>query len=347
MPVLGAGGVLELRRELPPPVVVSPDAVRLHVNAFDLSEDGYWTGDKVWIWGPKGLPFDFDGDGRPDVIGGFGMFFGSKLGLYGPRAARLTSGASKWFGPEAPFQSPPRDNLTDRLELYIFRDSLDRISFYLDLEDALEGGAQGRLVPFPVDFGLILIAPAGATGYQQRLEPAYPALTAFRFDPGDTERRVEQITDAVIPEPVGDDNDRPWYFIAEMEDWALELSAKEVDTTSLGEAFGESTRALITGGGTANFFLNRYENGPQRDATFLARLMILLEQGCKAEASFRVTTAAPEYELKTAQRRLPRSDVFYKAELILTKNAVNTRADDLIRGTANFVTVGRVKLVIS
>lgn len=347
MPVLGAGGVLELRRELPSPVVVSPAAVRPHVNALDISEDGFWTGDTVFVWGPRGLPFDLNGDGRPDLRGGFGMFFGSTLGLYGPRAARLQSGSSKWFGPEPPFQSPEIPDEVDRIELFIFRDNLDRISFYRTLEGALDGEPEDRLEFFPVDFGLMLIAPAGSTGYQERLAPTYPDLTAFRFPESESDLRLEQISQAAIPEPIGDDDDRPWYFIAEMDEWSLELSSTEIDTTALGQRFGESVRAMVTGGGQLNFYMNRFETETEVDGTYVSRLLTLLDKGCKAEAAFSLGPAAPQYEYQPDYRRLPQKNGAYKAELVFTRNSINTRAGDFIRGSATFVTVGRIKLALS
>lgn len=347
MPVLGAGGVLELRRELPAPVAISPSAVRAHANAADLTEDGYWTGDAVWVWGPLGLPFDLNGDGRPDLRGGFGMFFGSVLGIYGPRAARLQSGASKWFGTEPPFQTPTIAGLVDGLELFIFRDNLDRISFYHTLEEALEGAPEARLEFFPVDFGLLLIAPVGSDGYQTRLAATYADLANYRFPEGDNEQRLDQISAALPPEPTGEADTRPWKFVAEMDEWELELSSSEIDTTALGQRFGESTRALVTGGGRLNFFINRFENGNATDATFIARLLTLLDKGCKAEAIFHLTTQAVSDPYQPGDRRLSQGNTAYRAELLLTRNAINTRADDLIRGTANFVTVGRIKLTLS
>lgn len=347
MPVLGSGGVLELRRELPPAVVVSPGAVRDHVDSLDISADGYWTGDKVFVWGPRGVPFDLNEDGRPDLIGGFGMFFGSRLALFGARAARLQSGNSPWFGPEPPFQTPEDDSRLDRAELFVYRDSLDRLSFYRTLDGALDGESAGRLRIYPVDFRLMLLAPAGASGYQDRLAPTYPELAAYQFPENVTDLPLEKVSTAAEPEPTGDASDRSWVFVAEMDEWNLELSAKEVDTTGLGEGFGESTRALITGGGSMNFYLNRYQRGNEVDATFIARLLTLLEQGCNAEANFIIASKKPRYELQAEQVRLPRNDVSYKATLILTANAVDTRADDLIRGSARFVTVGRIKLSIS
>lgn len=347
MPVLGVGGVVELRRELPPAVVISPAAARYHVNTLDISEEGYWIGDAVWVWGPRGLPFDLNNDGRPDIRGGFGMFFGSALGLYGARAARLQNGTSKWFGTEAPFQTPPGQVISEGAELFIFRDSLDRISFYRTLDEALDGSPETRLDIFPVDFGLLLITGVGSPGYQQRLTPALSELQNYDFPEFVTEQRLDQITTATLPDPTGENDDRPWRFLAEMDEWSLEMSSSEIDTTSLGQRFGESVRALVTGGGEMNFYLNRFETETEIDGTYVSRLLTLLDKGCKVEATFSLAPAASDHDYKPGYRRLPQQYGAYKAELIITRNSISTRADDLIRGSAMFVTVGRIKLALN
>ena len=346
MPVLGVGGTLVLRRELPEPVLVSSSTVVSHANAVDIRTEGFWTGDKVWVWGPLGLPFDLNGDGLPDVTGGWGMVFGSKYLLYGERATRLTSGASKWFGPEDPFRPPPIPGLVDRTELYVFRDVLDRLSFYRTLNGALAGETTDRLELFNVDFRFILIAPAGSTGYQQRLEPTYPELDLYRLPPDREEVPLYQASALAIPEPEGFDDDRPWVFVAEVEGWTLELSAADLDITGIGERFGESTRALVTGGGRLNFFVNRTERYGEVDATYLVRLLIMLEQGSTAEAVFNVTHKTENMSGCESDRRMPTADVSYKASVLLTGTATDTAASDLIRGSARFVTVGRIRLEI-
>lgn len=346
MPVLGVGGVVELRRELPPPIVIGAETARHHVDGLEISENGYWGGDKIWIWGPKGLPFDLNRDGRPDTTGGFGMFFGSRYGLYGSRAARLTSGASKWFGSEPPFQTQVLPGIQKGAELFISRDSLDRISFYLTLEAALDASPANKLKIFPVDFDKLLLAPVGSTGYRERLQPAYSDVAAFRFEQNESEALLTKITDKAVPEPIGDEDDRPWRFVGQMDEWSLELSSSEVDTTALGQGFNEGTRALVSGGGRLSFFVDRLMNDQSADTAFLARLLILLEQGCKAEASFKLAPSSSSLDSEESYGKMHAADLSYRAELLLVRTAVDTRFDDAIRGGADFVTIGRIKLVI-
>lgn len=347
MPVLGNGGALELRRELPEAMLLSPDGVAGHVNAIEAGNEGYWTGDKVWVWGPAGLPFDVNGDEEPDITGGWGMFAGSRYLLAPGRRERLTDGSAKWFGPEDPFRTPLPEDAVDRTELYVYRDSLDRLSFYRTFTDALAGEVAQRLDFYPVDFRLMLLAPAGSTGYQDRLAPTYPELSGYRLPADRTAIPLTQVSSAALPEPEGDDADRPWVFAAEMESWNLELDATEVDTTGLGERYGESVRAMVTGGGSFDFFINRTLHTGEADATYLAQLLIVLEQGSKAEATFRVTKKSPYTSATEGFRRLPASNVAYKAKLLLTNSVTDTSAEDVIRGSARFITVGRIRLDIS
>jgi hypothetical protein len=347
MPVVGHGGALELRRELPEPVLFSPEAVAAHVSAVDVGSEGFWTGDKVWVWGARGLPLDLNGDGEPDITSGWGVFYGSRYRLHPTRRARLTSGAAKWFGTEPPFQNAASPGTVDRLELYVYRDSLDRLSFYRTFNEALGGESADRLTFYPVDFRCMLLAPAGSTGYQQRLEPTYPELEGYRLPADRSAIPLSQASNAALPEPTGEDDDRPWVFAAEMESWTLELDASEVETTGIGERYGESTRAMVTGGGTLNFFVNRNQNADEADAIYLAQLLIVLEQGSSAEAIFRVTRKHPYASTAPGSRRLPTNNVSYKAKLLLTNTATDTTADDVIRGSARFITVGRIRLDIS
>ena len=348
MPVLGAGGVLELRRELPPPTLVSVDAVAVSANALDFATDGFWTGDKVWVWGPRGLPFDLNGDDLPDVTGGWGMFFGSRWLLYGERKRRLSDGTKKWFGTEDPFRRPAIDGVTDRLELFVYRDELDRLSFYRTFAEALTGSPENRIELYAVDFRFLLIAPAGSSGYQERLAAAYPELGSYRMELDRTEIRLDQVTTAPEAEPIGAGDDRPWSFVLEVEDWSLELDAADIDTTALGERFGESTRARVTGGGTLNYFVNRSQSSLEEiDATGLARLLITLEQGSTAEAIFNVTHRRENANWQPGYQRLPTANLSYKAPILLVSTVTNTAADDVIRGSARFVTVGRIRLDIN
>lgn len=347
MPVLGVGGVLELRRELPDPVLVSPEGVAPSTNVIDVGTDGFWTGDQVWVWGPVGLPFDLNNDELPDVRGGWGMFYGSKYLLYGARKTRLSTGASKWFGAEAPFRAPDIEGLVDRTELFVYKDELDRLAFYRTFNEALAGDPTNRLKFYAVDFRFLLVAPVGSTGYQERIAPVYPELVEYQFPQDLPHIPLLRVTTAAVPEPDGIDDDRPWNFVAEMEDWSLELDANSVEITALGERFGESTRALVTGGGQLDFYVSRSTNTDEADATALARLLITLEKGSKAEAVFHVTNKDGLQHQSSYPNDRQKSSVSYHSSILLVTAVTNTSADDVIRGSARFVTVGRVRLTIN
>ena len=85
MAIIGAGGILELSREIPKPLVLSSS--RLNFNAtpisVSLSNQSYWTGDRVIIAADAGLPFDIDSNGYADSPDAHGFYRGSQF-LTGP-----------------------------------------------------------------------------------------------------------------------------------------------------------------------------------------------------------------------------------------------------------------------
>jgi hypothetical protein len=120
----------------------------------------------------------------------------------------------------------------------------------------------------------------------------------------------------------------------------LELSAPNVETTALGEKFGESVKSLVTGGGSLDFLIERRTELGESDATNLLQLLMLTEKGCKAEAQFWMINDRAGQNCAG----LAPGDLFYEAEVLITQTAVNTRPTELIAGTASFATTGRIAL---
>ena len=60
-------------------------------------------------------------------------------------------------------------------------------------------------------------------------------------------------------QPRGSVNKGPhplWTVMCDVKEWSLELDAPSVDTTGVGEKF-EAVKSLVTGGGSADFFIDR------------------------------------------------------------------------------------------
>lgn len=364
MPVLGHRGKLWLRREAPEPVVLYVNSVNFGNNTLYLNNKGYWSGDEVSISCNLGLPIDFgDGVGCPD---GHAVYFGSDW-LLGSNRSHITSDTDEFYtNEEAFFYLREEDvSLNDIASVFVYRDQLDRISFYINQEAALRGAPADRIPLSRVDFGSLLLAPWGSSDYQNALLLCTQSLDYSDYQNSDVR---DEATLASLCQfapsyssptaGVGDYNNadiRPrssinrtpdrsiWSIQGDLSDWSLNLTSQEIDTTALGEKYGESIKALITGGGTFDFLVSRRAindaNGlPRTDSTLLLRLLLMTEKGCNVDAQFWMIDSQPD-----ACGLLP-GDLFYETRLMITSIAINTRAAEIIAGSANFVTIGSIDL---
>ena len=161
-----------------------------------------------------------------------------------------------------------------------------------------------------------------------------PVAGANEFDNADVQPRGSVNAG---PEPL-------WTVLCDIREWSLELDAPSVDTTGVGEKFGEAVKSLVTGGGSADFFIDRecYEEGTD-NGIYLMRLLLMTQMdGCKAHARFYMLNkgdncTSPDCGLG--------GSLWYETDILVTRNAVNLRPTDLVAGTANFVTTGEIRLL--
>lgn len=364
MPVLGHRGKLWLRREAPEAVVLPVTAANYRNDAFYVSNPGYWTGDEVTISSSLGLPIDFgDGVGCPD---GHGVYAGSEW-LLGANRSHVSDDTDTFYASDSAFFYLREEDvgLHESFSLFIYRDQLDRISFYLTQEDALSGSRSERVALAQVDFGNLILAPVGSSDYQNALILCSDELNGGDYQNADIQ---DEVTLASICDfapayqaptaGTGDYNnadvtprmdvDRPpdrniWTVQGDLSDWSLNLTSQEVETTALGERYGESIKALVTGGGSFDFLVSRrtrtdQTGAPKSDSTQLLRLLLMAERGCTADAQFWMI----EDQADTCSL-LP-GDLFYQTRLMITSIAINTRSSEIIAGSANFVTIGQIDL---
>ena len=295
MPVLGCGGLLKLRREAPTPCILTSDSFDWIANTIDLDCEGWWTGDHICLQAPGGLPI-FD-NGVPGAIDGVAMYFGSQWFLGPNRDhvdaendAFYKTDTEEYipgrFGNDANFyfiggdvngdgDVNDEDLITDRC-YYIHVDELGRVSFYNDRCSALSGKYEDRVDLINVDFDFIILSPFGSSEYQNAVWQCIAALGDYAFS--DVQENgvipIDSICDHppdyLIPEfdpaelenadvrPRGQNQKFPyWEILCDMREWSLELDAPSVDTTSVGEKFGESVKSLVSGGGTIEFFIDK------------------------------------------------------------------------------------------
>jgi hypothetical protein len=98
MAILGTGGILELSREWPEVMALRLDAINFSTSTVALSNDGYWTGDRMLFTSANGIPFDLNGDGYADCPEGHGIYRGSIYEL-GPARDFYTDPETNENGP--------------------------------------------------------------------------------------------------------------------------------------------------------------------------------------------------------------------------------------------------------
>lgn len=337
MPILGRGGLLELEREPIDPVVVTSAALQANANAVTLENQRFWSGDRVLLVASRGLPL---GGTSPD---GYGLY---------------TDGVwtnIKVPGSEGSAQDPFYvDNVLDidfyttaasagletSKEVFLHRDALDRVSFYRTARQAVNGRVSDRIPIENLDFGAMIVAPDGPAPYREELIALSDDLNDYQ---GGEQLLVDALNPDVLAQPAVSQGMK---LQAWLQDWSLQLNGNEVDATALGQKFGESVKALITGGGTLNCLVERSYKDGEQDSTALMRLLFYLEKGCRSRARFYLAKDRDLGEID--QPGDPgykyAGSIYYEAEIMITTSAVNTRADDLIALTCDFVTTGEIAL---
>lgn len=360
MAVLGVGGIVRLRRELPEPVVLPSSALSLASYSVVLRDPAYWTGDLVTLVNTAGLPFDAEGTG-PGCPDGYAMYAGSDW-LLGANKSHLTSDSSSYYTQNDSanfYQSAEAVELNTKAWYYIYRDQLDRISFYTSRAAAMAGTPGSRIPLKNVDFGSMILSLAGSNDYETALMKCVVALGEWNQADIRDEVTLKSLCEldpnspALIPgtEDYNNASVKPAYALdvneygqawntqGYLQNWSLSLSAPEVETTSVGERFGDAVKSVINGGGSMDFLVERSDLADNKqDSTALMRLLMMVDKGCKAEAQFWMIKGR-----KSTDPLLP-GDLYYETQLMVTSVAINTRPDDIIAGSLNFVTVGEIAL---
>jgi hypothetical protein len=220
----------------------------------------------------------------------------------------------------------------------------------------LNGVSAARLPLYSVDFNGLIIAASSTIEYQNAItdcagavgeynfsdaqdEVSLESICDFNYQPGEPPSWFTEYDEAYIAQGpyIGG---AQWIVQAGLREWSLNMQSSEIDTTAVGEKFGDAVKSIVTGGGTMDFLVDRQDTGNlEQDSTALLQLLLLTEKGCKAAAQFWMIQDAVE----SANRLLP-GDLYYETELLVTGVAVNTRAEDVIAGSLNFVTVGGIAL---
>ena len=131
----------------------------------------------------------------------------------------------------------------------------------------------------------------------------------------------------------------PYKCVADIREWSLELDAPAVDTTGVGQKFGEAVKSLVNGGGTIDFLVDRACNPDLEEPEVLMQLLLMTKQGAEANAKFYLVNTGEDCE------QVPGS-LYYECKILITRNAINLRPTEIVACTASFVTTEDVKLLM-
>ena len=410
MAVLGREGKLELRREAANPCIIFPEDLNLGYGSFDYHCEGFWSGDRVTISNPDGLPIFINGvpqrwDGvasyrqnnlfvarnRNQIANDADQFYKAAAEEYAAGFAGTDNNAPKtetaWFyyrGEDA------NDEQTTQLSGYICVDPLGRIKFYDTRCEGLACCGTGNL-DFSeqggvLEFDFFVLNHFGSTEYQNAITQCFGQIGEYVFndiaddtapDPNpdwasicddpplyqQPEAGTDEYSNAdVLPRNQLNTTPHPlWTLMMDVREWSLETDAPSVDTTGVGEKYGEAVKSLVTGGGSVEFFVDRkcFTNEAEDMASMYLMQLLLMTQmeGCKAHAKFYVinrTFDCSEDTITTCDgnpntghhaNRQVHGSLWYETDILVTRSAVNTRPAELVAGTANFVTTGELKLL--
>ena len=136
-----------------------------------------------------------------------------------------------------------------------------------------------------------------------------------------------------------------WQQLCDLAQWSLELNAPSVETTSVSEKFGNAVKSLVTGGGSAEFLIDRkcYTN-EKNSGLALFQLLMMTEKGCEATAQFWMVDR--EGSCGDINGSI-QGGLYYEANILVTASAVNLRPTEIVAGTVQFVTTEDIKLLVS
>ena len=326
MAVLGIGGKLELRRQPPAPLRVNiatfNPASDTIAPVIDCNWQHWWTGDDATI-------VFYDVNNTP--IGFANVFICvdelSRISFY---KTKCTSMACK---------------RSDRIDLtqLSFAEDIDHIGIFPSGDEPYENSrvfcsveGQGNYEYYDVfdDDPLNVDIPVANRDSMCNYAPTYEYPIAGTDDYGNAD---------IQPRPdigAGDDGIGKYLCVADIREWSLELDAPAVDTTGVGQKFGEAVKSLITAGGTIDFLVDRACHPELEEPEVLMQLLLMTKQGAKASAKFYLVNDP------TGSCEDIAGSLYYETDILITRNAINLRPTEIVACTATFVTTGEVKLLM-
>ena len=324
MPVLGTGGRLILKRTKAAPCVINKADINTDTGLINTICSDYWSGDKVKICSSNDLPIFDDGSAEIDI---------SVVATY-------------FDDPQVLDLKENRDHITALNDVF-YKTAAEEYPTGRggDNADFYYRGGPGSDPPEPPVGG-----SACVTGYicvnelgQVKLYTdrcaglACCGPTTLDFVPGAELMKWDSITI--------EHEDFDWEVLCGIQDYSIEFEAPNLETTSVGQKFGESVKSLVNGGGSCNFYVERACNAEGTDnSTELLQLLMMTEKGCEAEARFIVYQKDGDCSKPNCGELLP-GTLYYESNILVTQTAINVRPTEMVAGSCNWVTTGTIKML--
>jgi len=386
MPILGSGGRVLFKRPLPPTVDLPPEDYLPSCSAYNFNSAGWISGDLACI---NGLPIADEGGGFPSNVAGYASYQGSTLFL-GPNRTQISNNNDVFykddtedypdgaFGDDANFYAVngvggvPEDQL-DKEECYwIGIDQFGKLRFYESRCAAIAGCPDNAVtLSQSPPFDPLTLRPAGTGEYANArwdciFDECLVSNASYGFsDVQDEDTDVSICTSApeydfpvagfdeyenadVQPRPASETSFPQ--ALCNIREYTLNLDAPAIDTTLVGEKFGENIKSLVNGGGSFEFFIDRACFGrDQEEASWLMLNLLFLTEGGASGGEIGTEAWFYLYENEGCNSNscFPPlgGSLYYKANILITQTAINVRPDQIIAGTAEFVTTGEIKLL--
>lgn len=373
MAVLGTGGLLEISREVPEAMALSYQRLNIGSTPYTITfaSPSYWQGDRIILAADGGLPIDLNGDGYADCPDGHGFYRGS-IWMLGPSKAwysgSLTDGAPFYNQPISELTTQSANNLitqssdnlvgrtgladledfyntaattglTEQTDGYMSRDLLDRIRLWTTeaAAHAQSGTEKAFLNVKPKN--LVLASYLNNSTYTSAIDSAIASIANLVIN-------GEVVLSTIVALPSGfdvicADANREYKLQAYLQKWVLSLDASNLDTTAIGQTFGENVKSLVRGAGSIDFMADHRSIAGEQDTLALLRLVMLIQNQCNTKARF--------YLYKNRNEADPQIDgsVYYECEILLTNSNLNTTAGDITTGTADFVATSEIALKVA
>lgn len=242
----------------------------------------------------------------------------------------------------------PTVALSDEISPNDINTALNRLSFDLSLDNLLTGD---RIEITTTDQrGLICFSPScWSSGEVQSSISAYVHVNAvgglrffssFEFAVNNDRSQEYSILDFAAPALpiVFSVRDAKSNSVGDITSYTLNTEREAIDVTALSDKFKRQYSAgIISGSGTIDCIFNYTNAGDRENSLLLIQLIQRVDIGSEVELFLYLTDKDLDINVTT---------VFYRMEAMITRSGVAVGADDVIRCTIDFVTVGEIQLLI-